>query len=204
MHFYPLYRRVKITIFVIVLKPGAQSSFPFGFSIMCLFQMDSHSSSPTMFISPALGDMNIFLSLSCSYLWYVLSRIQLLTTKISHICQEIHDIKRARKPKSNSLAKKITNTCMDEGRKGQKSTQEPNSNSFATEDNNDGDGSDGTYSSHSKQCHHEPSNLDIPSHHALSPPSLSPGPSGSTPTPPANLSPSPTSRIGTLTPSLPS
>ena len=133
-----------------------------------------------------------------------MSRIQLLTSKISHICREIRDIKKARKPKSNSLLEHYTNTCMDKGQKDRKSTQEPNSNSFATEDNDDGDDSDGTYSSHSKQCHCEPSNLDIPSHHALSPPSPSPGPSGSTPTPPANLSPSPASRIGTLTPSSPS
>ena len=34
-----------------------------------------------------------------------LSQIQLLTSKISHICQEICDIKNARKPKSNSLSK---------------------------------------------------------------------------------------------------
>ena len=132
-----------------------------------------------------------------------MSRIQLLTSKISHICQEIRDIKSTRKPRSNSLSKAYTNTSMDEGQKDWKSTWEPDSNSFATKDNDDGDGSDGTYSSHSKQCHHEPSNLDIPSHHAPSPPSPSPGPSGSTPTPPANLSPSPTSRTGTLTPSLP-
>ena len=133
-----------------------------------------------------------------------LSRIQLLTSKISHICQEICDIKSTRKPKSNSLSKGYTSTGIDEGRKDRKSTREPNSSSFATEDNDDGDGLDETYSSHSKQCHCEPSNLDIPSHHVLSPPSPSPGPSGSTPTPPANLSPSPTSRIGTVTPSSPS
>ena len=133
-----------------------------------------------------------------------MSRIQLLTSKISHICQEIRNIKSARKPKSNSLSEGDTSTSMNEGQKDRKSTREPNSNSFAMEDNDDEDGSDGTYSSHSKQCHREPRNLDIPSHHALSPPSPSPGPSGSTPTPPANLSPSPVSRIGTSTPSLPS
>ena len=132
----------------------------------------------------------------------MVSRIQLLTSKISHIYQEICDIKRAREHRSNSLPKHYTNTCMDEGRKGWKSTQEPSSNSSAMEESDDGDGSDGTCSSHSKQCHHEPSNLDTPSHHALSPPSPSPGPSGSTPMPPASLPPSPISRTETSTPSL--
>ena len=90
-----------------------------------------------------------------------MSQIQLLTSKISHICQEIHDIKSVRKPKSNSLSENYTNTCSDEGQKGQKSTQEPNSNSSATENNDDGDGLDGTCSFHSKQCHREPNNLDV-------------------------------------------
>ena len=99
-----------------------------------------------------------------------LSRIQFLTSKISHSCQEIRDIKSVRKPKSYSLPENYTITCMDEGQKGQRSIQEPNSNSSAMEDNNDGDGLDGTCSSHSKQCHCEPNNLDIPSHHAPSPP----------------------------------
>ena len=84
------------------------------------------------------------------------SRIHLLTSKISHICQEIRDIKEARKPKSNLLRPNYTNTSLDEGRKGQKNIQEPNNSSFAMEDNNDGDGLGDTYSSCSKQCHPEP------------------------------------------------
>ena len=131
---------------------------------------------------------------------WLLSWIQLLTSKISHICQEIRDIKSTKKPKSNSLPHNYINTHLDEGRKDQTSIQEPNSSSFAMEGNNDGDGSDDTYSSHSTQYHHEPSNPDNPSHHAPIPPSLNPLPSESIPEPPGDLSPSPASRIVTLTP----
>ena len=69
-----------------------------------------------------------------------LSRIQLLTSKISHICQEIRDIKNAKKPKPNSLSQNYTNTNLDEGRKDQTNIWEPNSSSFAMEGNDDGDG----------------------------------------------------------------
>ena len=62
-----------------------------------------------------------------------LSRIQLLTSKISHICQEIHDIKSAKKLKSNSLPQTYTNTHLDEGWKDQMSIWEPNSSSFDME-----------------------------------------------------------------------
>ena len=49
----------------------------------------------------------------------------------------------------------------------------------------------------------EPNNLDTPSHHAPIPPFPNPAPSESTLEPPRDLSPSPASRIVTLTPSLP-
>ena len=130
------------------------------------------------------------------------SQIQFLTSKMSHICQEICDIKSMRKPKSNSLSHNYTSTLLDKGWKDQTSTQEPNSSSFAMEDNNDGDGLGDTYSSHSTQYHHEPNNLDIPSHHAPIPPSPSPVLSESILEPPGDLSPSPASRIVTETPSL--
>src|ERR1700743_3499232 len=54
-----------------------------------------------------------------------MSRIKLLTSKISHICQEICDIRGARKPKSNSLPQNYINTCLDEGRKDQTNIREP-------------------------------------------------------------------------------
>ena len=38
-----------------------------------------------------------------AYLELCLSRIQFLTSKISHICQEIRDIKSAKNPKSNFI-----------------------------------------------------------------------------------------------------
>ena len=131
----------------------------------------------------------------------IVSQIQLLTSKISHICQEIRDIKSARKPKSNSLPQNYANTFLDKGRKGQKNTQGPNSNCFATEGSDGGDDLGDTYSSRSTQHHHEPSNPNTPSRHAPSPPSPNPLPPESILEPPGDLSPSPASRIATLSPS---
>ena len=131
-----------------------------------------------------------------------LSQIHLLISKISHVCHKIHDIKEARKLKSNSLLQNYINTHLDEGRKDQISTQEPSSSSFAMEGNDDGDGLGDTYSSCSTQYHPEPSNLNNPSHHAPIPPSPNTLPSESIQEPPGDLSSSPTSRIVTLTPSL--
>ena len=130
-----------------------------------------------------------------------LSRIQFLTSKISHICQEIHDIKNAKKPKSNLLRKTNSFTKKDKGQKDRNCTQEPGSNNSAKEDIDDRDGWGGTYSSHSTLCPHEPNNPDNSSHHAPTPPSPNPAPSENIPEPPGDLSPSPTSRIGTSTPS---
>ena len=131
-----------------------------------------------------------------------MSQTQLLISKISHTCQEIHDIKRRRQLKSINQANNVT--TMDEGDKTDlMGTQEPSSNNSAKEGSNDEGSSGDTYFSHSKQYHCEPNNLDTPSHHAPTPPSPNPVPSESTLEPPGDLSPSPTSRIATLTPSLP-
>ena len=93
---------------------------------------------------------------------------------------------------------------MDEGDKtSQMRTQEPSSNNSAKEGSNDEGGSGDTYFFHSKQYHHEPSSAYTPSHHAPIPPSLNPLPSESIPEPSGDLSPSPASKIATLTPSSP-
>ena len=130
-----------------------------------------------------------------------LSRIQFLTSKISHICQEIRDIKSTRKPKSNLLQGTNSITSLNERQKDQNCTQELGSNSSAKEDIDGRDGWGGTYSSHSTLCPHEPNNPDSSSHHAPIPPSPNLPPSESILEPPGDLSPSPASRIVTLTPS---
>ena len=126
------------------------------------------------------------------------SRIQSLTSKISHICQEIRDIKSRRKPQSNLANQHYTNTGLDEGQTNWNCTQERGNSSSAKEDSGDEDGWDETYSSRSKLHPPEPNNPYIPSHHAPTPPSLNPPPSESILEPPGDLSPSPTS----LSPSL--
>ena len=131
-----------------------------------------------------------------------MSRIKSLTSKISHICQEIRDIKTRRKPQSNSSNRSYTNTDLDEGQKDQNYTPEQDSKNSAKEGSNGEDGWGGTYSSHSTLCPHEPSNPDNPSCHAPIPPSPNPLPSESILEPPGDLSPSPASRIATLSPSL--
>ena len=122
--------------------------------------------------------------------------------KDTHVCQEICDIKEARKPKSNLFKPNYIITSLDEGRKDRNCTEEPGSNNSAKEDTGDKDDWGDTYSSHSTLCPHEPSNLDNPSHHAPIPPSPNPLPSESIQEPPGDISPSPASRIVTLTPSL--
>ena len=130
-----------------------------------------------------------------------MSRIQSLTSKISQICQEIRDIKEARRPKSNLFKSNYTNTSLDEGRKDRNCTQELGSSSSAREDNDDGGDLGDTYSSCSTQYHPAPNNLDKTSHHAPIPPSPNLSPSESILEPPGDLSPSPASRIATETPS---
>ena len=129
------------------------------------------------------------------------SRIQLLTSKISHICQEIHDIKSRRKPQTNIAIQNYTNTGLVEEQTNLNYTQERDNNNSAKEDTGDEDGWGGTYSAHSTLCPHEPSNPGTPSHYGPVPPSLNPLPSESILEPPGDLSPSPTSRIATLSPS---
>ena len=128
------------------------------------------------------------------------SRIRLLTSKISHICQEIRDIKNRRKPQTNIAIRNYTNTGLVEEQTSRNYTWAPDSNSSAKEGSGDEDGLGETYSSHSKQCHRAPNNLDTPSHHAPSLPSPNPPPAESILEPPGDLSPSPTSRIETLSP----
>ena len=131
---------------------------------------------------------------------FYLSRIHLLISKISHVCQEIHDIKG--RQKTPSIGKTNTNTIMDREQTNPNYTLEQDNNSSAKEGNNDEGGWDEIYSSRSKQCHHAPSNLNTPSHHAPVPPSPNPTLSESILEPPGDLSPSPASRIVTSTPFL--
>ena len=119
-----------------------------------------------------------------------MSQIQLLTSKISHICQEICDIKSKKKPQSNIEIQNYTNTGLDEGLTNRNYTRELDSSNSAKEGNDGGDGLGETYSSHSKLCHHESNNPNNSTCHAPIPPSPNPPPSGSILEPPGNLSPS--------------
>ena len=76
---------------------------------------------------------------------------QLLISKISHTCQEIHDIKE--RHKSKSIVKANSDTIMDKGQTNLNCTQEPESSNSAKEGSDDEDGWDETYSFHSRQCH---------------------------------------------------
>ena len=133
----------------------------------------------------------------------LVSQIQLLTLKISHICQEICDIKSTRKPKSNLLWGTNSITSLNKEQKDRNCTQELVSNNSAKENIDGRDGWGGTYSSHSTLCPHEPNNPDSSSHHAPIPSSPNLPPSESILEPPGDLSPSPASKIVALTPSLP-
>ena len=130
-----------------------------------------------------------------------MSQIQLLTSKISHICQDIRDIKRQRKPQTNIAIQNYTNTGLVEGQTNRNYTREPDSSNSAKEGSDGVDGLGGTYSFHSKLHHREPNNPDTPSHHAPAPPSPNPAPSESSLEPPGDLSSSPASKIVTATPS---
>src|ERR1700743_1923865 len=88
-----------------------------------------------------------------------MSRTQLLISKIPHICQEIHDIKRRKKPKSIDKTHNYNDTIMEKGGKTSLNcTEELGSNNSAKEGNSDGDDWGDTYSSHIIQYHHEPNN----------------------------------------------
>ena len=106
-----------------------------------------------------------------------LSQIQLLTSKISHICKEIRDIKSRRKPQTNIAIQNYTITGLVEGQTNPNYTQVPDSNNSAKEGSDDEDGLGETYSFHSRLCHCAPNNPDIPSHHAPALPSPNPPPS---------------------------
>ena len=119
-----------------------------------------------------------------------MSRIQLLTSKISHICQEIRDIKSKKKPQTNIAIQNYINTGLVEEQTSRNYTRGPDSSNSAKEGSNGVDGLGETYSSHSKLRHCEPNNPGTPSHHAPIPPSLNPLPSESILEPPGDLSPS--------------
>ena len=89
-----------------------------------------------------------------------MSRIQLLTSKISHICQEIRDVKSRRKPQTNIAIQNYTNTGLVEEQTNPNYTRAPDSNNFAKEGSDDEDGLGETYSFHSKQCHRAPNSPD--------------------------------------------
>ena len=76
-----------------------------------------------------------------SFLSYfqLLSWTHWLISKISHICQEICDIKSRRKPKSKISIPNTTRTSLDEGETDQNYTQEPGSNNSAMEGTGDED-----------------------------------------------------------------
>ena len=130
-----------------------------------------------------------------------MSRIQSLTSKISHICQEICDIKSRRKPQTNIAIQNYTNTGLVEKQTSRNYTREPDSSNSAKEGSDGVDDLGETYSSHSKLHHCEPNNPGTPSRHAPIPPSPNPAPSESSLEPPGDLSPSPASKIATETPS---
>ena len=132
---------------------------------------------------------------------WILSRIQLLTSKISYICQEICDIKGGKKPQTNIAIQIYTNTGLVEEQTNPNYTWEQDNNSSAKEDIGDEDDWGGTYFAHNTLCPHGPSNSGSPSRHAPIPPSPNPPPSESILEPPGDLSPSPASRIATLSPS---
>ena len=70
----------------------------------------------------------------------VMSRIRMLTSKISHICQEIRDIKSRRKPQTNISIRNYTSTGLVEGQTSQNNTRAPDNNSSAKEGSDDEDG----------------------------------------------------------------
>ena len=100
-----------------------------------------------------------------------MSQTQTLITQISCLCQEIHDIKRQNKNRSNS-------TPEDEPREGatlNKVQEEETMDSNQCQDRTSIGGTDGsgcTYSSHSTLSPRSEHSHDTPSHHETSHPSL--------------------------------
>ena len=68
------------------------------------------------------------------------SRTQFLTSKISHICQEICDIKSRRRPQTNIAIQNYTNTGLVEEQTNQNYTREPDSSNSAKEGSDGVDG----------------------------------------------------------------
>ena len=150
--------------------------------------------------NPSSWDLKVLPIFGC--IQRSLSRIQFLTSKISHICQEICDIKSRKKPWSNLANQNSVNTGLDKGLTNPNYTRERDNSNSAKEGSDGGDDWDGTYSSRSTLHPPEPNNPNNPSHRAPIPPFPNPAPSESTLEPPRDLSPSPASRIETLIPSL--
>ena len=101
----------------------------------------------------------------------VMSRTQTLITQISRLCQEIRDIKRQNKNRSNSTPKAEPR----EGATLSKVQEEGTMDSNQCQDRTSIDGTDGsgwTYSSHSTPPPRSEHSRDIPSHHETSHPSL--------------------------------
>ena len=101
-----------------------------------------------------------------------LSRTQTLITHISRLCQEIRDIKRQNKNRSNSIPKAKPR----EGKMLSRVQEEKAMDSNQCQDRTSIDGTDGsgcTCSSHSTPPPHSEHSHDIPSHHETSHPPLS-------------------------------
>ena len=70
----------------------------------------------------------------------MLSQIQLLTSKILHICQEIRDIKSQRRPQTNIAIQNYTNIGLVEEQTNWNYTWEPDSSNSAKEGSDGVDG----------------------------------------------------------------
>ena len=99
--------------------------------------------------------------------------MQSLISNISHIYQEIYDIKRKTKPRSIANSNKYTKVHLELGNKTNPSyTLEQDSSNSAKMDNGGRDGLGDICSSHNIPHHHSPNNPDNSLHHAPAPPSL--------------------------------
>ena len=103
-----------------------------------------------------------------------LSWMHLLVSKISHICQEICDIKDSRKKQLNftSIQEGLANSTegpIDTGDLGTKKDHHTVEPSNSRKDTCSRDDWDGTYSTHSILCPHSFRNPYTPAHHAPAP-----------------------------------
>ena len=130
----------------------------------CLSSLDWSSRERSLsgrLVQSLVSGFVIHLRISLSEVKGGVSRIQLLTSKISHICQEIRDIKSRKKPQSNLAIQNYVNTGLDEGLTKRNYTWELDSSNSAKEGSNGGDGWSGNCSSHSTLHPPEPNNLNI-------------------------------------------